>query len=178
MQAIISDIHGNLEALEAVLKDIKTKNIQDIICLGDVIGYGPNPRECLKIAQQFKFCLRGNHEEAVLYLGIDFHDGAVKAINWTKEILNSPSSEGSGRNSCSGGSRRRMVTGSPSISLNISRKSDLWKGRSSAKTCRRSSSPSANQGSVRRDSGVVRQDGEVSRRVPRGTLCGLDTGHS
>lgn len=91
MQAIISDIHANLEALEAVLKDIKSKNIQDIICLGDIIGYGPNPRECLKLAQEFKFCLRGNHEEAVMYLGIDFHDEAVKAINWTKEILNSPS---------------------------------------------------------------------------------------
>lgn len=91
MQAIISDIHANLEALEAVLKDIKSKNIQDIICLGDIIGYGPNPRECLKLAQEFKFCLRGNHEEAVMYLGIDFHNEAVKAINWTKEILNSPS---------------------------------------------------------------------------------------
>ena len=91
MQAIVSDIHANLEALEAVLKDIKSKNIQDIICLGDIIGYGPNPRECLKLAQEFKFCLRGNHEEAVMYLGIDFHDEAVKAINWTKEVLNSPS---------------------------------------------------------------------------------------
>lgn len=90
MQAIISDIHANLEALEVVLKDIKSKGIQEIICLGDVIGYGPNPRECLKLAQQFKFCLRGNHEEAVLYLGIDFHNEAVRSINWTKEILNSP----------------------------------------------------------------------------------------
>lgn len=90
MQAIISDIHANLEALEVVLKDIKSKNIQEIICLGDVIGYGPDPRECLKLVQQFKFSLRGNHEEAVLYLGLDFHDDAVRSINWTKEILNSP----------------------------------------------------------------------------------------
>ena len=49
MKAIISDIHGNLEALRAVLDDIEHLGINEIICLGDVIGYGPEPRECLDI---------------------------------------------------------------------------------------------------------------------------------
>ena len=47
MKAIISDIHGNLEALQAVLADIKSQGISEIYCLGDVVGYGPNPRECI-----------------------------------------------------------------------------------------------------------------------------------
>ena len=45
-RAIISDIHGNIEALTAVLADIEAQGISEIYCLGDVIGYGPNPREC------------------------------------------------------------------------------------------------------------------------------------
>ena len=48
MKAIISDIHGNLPALEAVLEDIEQKDITEIVCLGDVVGYGPYPRECLE----------------------------------------------------------------------------------------------------------------------------------
>ncbi|MFM9065836.1 MAG: metallophosphoesterase family protein, partial [Planctomycetota bacterium] len=55
--AIISDIHGNLEALEAVLADIAAQAVERIVCLGDVIGYGPNPRECLDIAMTFDCCI-------------------------------------------------------------------------------------------------------------------------
>jgi len=47
--AIISDIHANLEALQAVLADIDERGIQDIVCLGDIIGYGANPKECLDL---------------------------------------------------------------------------------------------------------------------------------
>ena len=46
-RALISDIHGNLEALLAVLADIRNQSVDDIYCLGDIIGYGPNPCECL-----------------------------------------------------------------------------------------------------------------------------------
>ena len=46
-RALISDIHGNLEALDVVLEDIKAQGIDEIYCLGDIIGYGPNPRECI-----------------------------------------------------------------------------------------------------------------------------------
>ena len=47
--AILSDIHGNLTALEAVLADVDDQNVDRIVCLGDVIGYGPAPRECLDL---------------------------------------------------------------------------------------------------------------------------------
>ncbi|MCC6741089.1 MAG: metallophosphoesterase, partial [Planctomycetia bacterium] len=67
-RAIISDIHSNIDALEAVLKDIDSKGITDIYCLGDVIGYGPNPRECILRAQHFNDCIRGNHEDALLFI--------------------------------------------------------------------------------------------------------------
>ena len=48
MKAVLSDIHANLEALEAVLKDMKRHRIREFVLLGDVIGYGPNPRECIE----------------------------------------------------------------------------------------------------------------------------------
>ena len=61
--AVFSDIHGNLEALKEILKDIEKENIDDIICLGDVIGLGPNSSECLDliIKNNIKLVL-GNHE--------------------------------------------------------------------------------------------------------------------
>ncbi len=86
--AIVSDIHANLEALEVVLADIKKKMIRDIICLGDIIGYGPNPRECLQALMGCKAVLMGNHEEAVLYYGEDFNPKAREAIDWTRDQLN------------------------------------------------------------------------------------------
>ena len=88
--AIISDIHANLEALQVVLADIKKKMISDIVCLGDIIGYGPNPRECLQALMGCKAVLMGNHEEAVLYYGEDFNPKAREAIDWTRDQLNRP----------------------------------------------------------------------------------------
>ena len=52
MFAIVSDIHGNLEAFTAVLAEIDRRGIQHIVCLGDVVGYGPNPMECLDLVRQ------------------------------------------------------------------------------------------------------------------------------
>ena len=67
MKAIISDIHGNLEALQAVLDDISRQKIDDgIYCLGDVIGYGPNPRECIDLVMDCKLVLLGNHDQGRL----------------------------------------------------------------------------------------------------------------
>ncbi|MHC4940590.1 MAG: metallophosphoesterase family protein [Planctomycetota bacterium] len=86
--AIISDIHANIEALDVVLKDIKRRMIKDIICLGDIIGYGPSPRECLQALMGCKIVLMGNHEEAVLYYGEDFNPKAREAIDWTRDQLN------------------------------------------------------------------------------------------
>jgi len=88
--AIVSDIHANLEALEVVLADIKRRGIRDIVCLGDIIGYGPNPRECLQKLMNCKAVTMGNHEEAVLYYGEDFNPKAREAIDWTRDQLNRP----------------------------------------------------------------------------------------
>ncbi len=88
--AIISDLHANVEALSVVMDHIAGQGVDEIVCLGDVIGYGPNPREALTMARPSRFCLMGNHEEAVLFYGEDFNPKARAALEWTKEQLNSP----------------------------------------------------------------------------------------
>lgn len=87
MRAIISDIHGNLEALQAVLADIKSQNITEIYCLGDIIGYGPNPCECIDLAMSCDFCLLGNHDQGALFDPEGFNAGAERAIFWTRSQL-------------------------------------------------------------------------------------------
>lgn len=89
MIAIISDIHGNLEALEAVLADIKQRNITEIYCLGDIVGYGPNPRECIDMVIDFPLCLLGNHDQGALFDPEGFNAGAERAIFWTRKMLES-----------------------------------------------------------------------------------------
>jgi diadenosine tetraphosphatase ApaH/serine/threonine PP2A family protein phosphatase len=66
MRAILSDIHGNLEALEAVLEDAIRHGADGFYFLGDVVGYGPNPRECLDLVMHWEVALLGNFELAVL----------------------------------------------------------------------------------------------------------------
>ncbi len=86
MFAIISDIHGNLEALEAVLADIERRGVKDVVCLGDVIGYGASPRESLDLViERTRFCLCGNHDQAVFYEPYNFNVGAERACFWTRE---------------------------------------------------------------------------------------------
>ena len=89
MLALISDIHSNTEALGAVLEDIRAKDIKDIVCLGDVVGYGPNPVECVDmIREATRFCLQGNHDEAVTEGGgEDFRPQAKLAAEWTRSVL-------------------------------------------------------------------------------------------
>ena len=65
--AILSDIHANLEALEAVLADVRAQGIRDIYCLGDIVGYGPNPCECVDHATNFQACVLGNHDQGALF---------------------------------------------------------------------------------------------------------------
>ena len=66
--AIISDIHSNLPALEAVLKDISDKGIKMIFCLGDIIGYGPFPKECFDLVKSTcQIIIKGNHEDSMSY---------------------------------------------------------------------------------------------------------------
>ena len=97
MKAIISDIHANLEALEAVLADIKQQGIQEIYCLGDVVGYGPNPRECIDQAMNCRVCLLGNHDQGALFDPDGFNAGAERAILWTRRVLESGDPRGNER---------------------------------------------------------------------------------
>lgn len=70
--AIISDIHGNLEALKATLKDIKKRNVDKIICLGDMIAKGVHPRECIKLVREnCEVVLQGNCD---IYFAIEHED--------------------------------------------------------------------------------------------------------
>ena len=86
--AIISDIHSNLEALNAVLNDIDNRGIKTIYCLGDVVGYGPNPKECLDlIIEKTEWCVLGNHDYATLYEPTNFNYAAEQASFWTREVL-------------------------------------------------------------------------------------------
>ena len=87
-RAIISDIHSNLEAFEAVLKDIDSNGVDEIFCLGDSVGYGPNPLECVDLVmERTKVCLLGNHDQATLFDPEGFNVGAEQAIFWTREQL-------------------------------------------------------------------------------------------
>jgi len=88
--AIIADIHGNLEALEAVLEDIKIQKCTHFACLGDIVGYNANPRECLEIIRKMGIpCVKGNHDEYCSSDGplTDFNPYAAQAVNWTRRQL-------------------------------------------------------------------------------------------
>ena len=88
--AIISDIHANSEALEAVLADIKRQKADEIICLGDIVGYGANPNECIEVVKSAcSLIILGNHDAAAIgILSTDhFNVHAKIAIDWTAENL-------------------------------------------------------------------------------------------
>jgi diadenosine tetraphosphatase ApaH/serine/threonine PP2A family protein phosphatase len=92
--AVISDIHGNLEALEAALADIDRRSIQQIYCLGDVVGYGASPKECLDVViDRCQATLCGNHDQAVFYEPYNFNVGAEKAAYWTRQTLEDESNK-------------------------------------------------------------------------------------
>jgi len=88
MFAVLSDIHSNIEALSVVLADIEKRGIKTIYCLGDVVGYGPNPKECLDlIIEKADWCVLGNHDYAVFYEPTNFNYGAEQASFWTRDVL-------------------------------------------------------------------------------------------
>ncbi len=91
MKALISDIHSNLEALQAVLADIGKCNITEIYCLGDIVGYGPNPRECIDLVMSCKVVLLGNHDQGAMFDPDGFNPSAERAIFWTRSQLEMPS---------------------------------------------------------------------------------------
>ena len=86
-RAILSDIHSNLEAFEAVLGHLRGLSIARVYCLGDMLGYGPDPLACLDLAMQLDVCLLGNHDRAALFDPENFSRGAERAICWTRQQL-------------------------------------------------------------------------------------------
>jgi predicted phosphodiesterase len=94
--AVVSDIHSNLHALDAVLDAIEREAPDELWCLGDLVGYGPRPNECCAaIAERADVCLAGNHDLAVrgtIDLA-DFGGEAEVAARWTREVLEPRSQE-------------------------------------------------------------------------------------
>src|SRR6266852_2395950 len=88
--AVIADIHANLEALEVVLEDARSQKCTHYCCVGDVVGYNANPKECLDIIRDTGMpCVKGNHDE---YGSADdtlegFHPHAAEAVHWTRKQL-------------------------------------------------------------------------------------------
>jgi len=107
LTALISDLHSNLPALETALADARAREARRFVCLGDMIGYGASPRECLDLVMtlctiepvdpaagagskplEAGLCLLGNHEDALLNSAEDFNPKARSAIEWTRMALN------------------------------------------------------------------------------------------
>ena len=99
LTALISDLHANQPALETAIADATARGVRRFVCLGDVVGYGARPRECLErviglcseraVEQGFEpgLCLLGNHEHALLNSAEDFTPNARRAIDWTRAQL-------------------------------------------------------------------------------------------
>jgi diadenosine tetraphosphatase ApaH/serine/threonine PP2A family protein phosphatase len=94
--AILSDLHANLEATNAVLGDAHERDCTQFVCLGDVVGYNANPRECLEIVRKMECpVVKGNHDEqaSLEESSRDFNPLAEMAINWTRAQLPAPEKE-------------------------------------------------------------------------------------
>ncbi|MCL4306127.1 metallophosphoesterase family protein [bacterium] len=87
---IISDIHGNLPALEAVIEDCERQGLASIICLGDIVGYGASPNDCCELVREKCFaCVMGNHDSALCGLTpMQFFNAyARSAIEWSVNVM-------------------------------------------------------------------------------------------
>jgi predicted phosphodiesterase len=88
--AVISDIHGNLHALESVLRSVEAESPDEVWCLGDLVGYGPQPNRCCElVAERADVCLIGNHDLGVLgRIDLeDFSPDAAASARWTADVL-------------------------------------------------------------------------------------------
>jgi diadenosine tetraphosphatase ApaH/serine/threonine PP2A family protein phosphatase len=86
--ALISDVHSNLEALTAVLREIDARGVKEVFCLGDVVGYGPEPEPVVDlIRSRCSLVLRGNHDDAVFKGAEDFNPIARQALETNREML-------------------------------------------------------------------------------------------
>ncbi|MFH1282291.1 MAG: metallophosphoesterase family protein [bacterium] len=95
LYGVFADIHSNLEALNVVLEFFKQHKIQNYICSGDIVGYGPNPNECISKLKALKrlYCVAGNHDRAVVGMKSPnwFNEYAQRVLLWTKRQLNESS---------------------------------------------------------------------------------------
>ncbi|MFC1919441.1 metallophosphoesterase family protein [Chloroflexota bacterium] len=89
--AILGDIHGNLEAFQAVLSDLERGgDFDEILCLGDIVGYGPDPHKCIELLRKYRhLCVAGNHDMAAIgKLDIsEFNPHAAAAVVWSSRQL-------------------------------------------------------------------------------------------
>lgn len=87
---VLSDIHGNLEALNVALEALHQEGIREMVCCGDIVGYGPNPNECIELLKQRRIrCVQGNHDAAALGRAdtARLNKAARRAIAWTQKRL-------------------------------------------------------------------------------------------
>jgi predicted phosphodiesterase len=85
--ALLSDVHGNLPAFKAVLADVESASVEQVWCLGDLVGYGAQPDACVELARKScDLCLGGNHDLVVTgEIPIsDFSSSAAAAARWTQ----------------------------------------------------------------------------------------------
>lgn len=99
LTALLSDLHANWPAVEVAVADARERGVQRFVCLGDVIGYGARPLECLDEVMKLctaearfgglepGLCLQGNHELALLSSAEDFNEKARQAIDWTRDTI-------------------------------------------------------------------------------------------
>lgn len=90
LHAVLSDVHANLEALEAVLADVEARGVDDRICLGDFVGYGASPNECMALlCPKIEAAVLGNHDDAAVRpAGVEsFNPDAARAARWTARAL-------------------------------------------------------------------------------------------
>jgi predicted phosphodiesterase len=88
--AVVSDIHANRQAFEAVLEAVADSDASELWCLGDLVGYGADPNACVELARRHTaVCLAGNHDMAVVGEAPldDFSRGASIAVQWTREVI-------------------------------------------------------------------------------------------
>jgi predicted phosphodiesterase len=86
--AIVSDIHSNLEALTSVFQRIDERDVREIVCLGDVVGYGPDAEACIDLVKRrCRFTIRGNHDDAVIGEAVDFNPIAREVVDGTRQLL-------------------------------------------------------------------------------------------
>ncbi len=97
MHAILSDVHGNLEAMLAVLADVERQGVRSMYNLGDTLGYGPNPVECLDLASCMSVGLLGNFDHAVLFHPDGFCESAERSVLWSRAQLDTLKGTPAGR---------------------------------------------------------------------------------